>query len=445
MKARFAHYNLELEEVLIGTPTSSSADSHIDTILAQLRQRQLAEEQVETFAQRQKAAAKERELNQALALAERQRELTGSRSSASRSRRTRAARSTSASGSTAAQIRALAEAEADRAARVGVAQAIAVEEQVRAYGGPRYQVAERARASPRSPRSRASTWCPACSWARTPTAAAALGVYAGETLLATLLSDKLAGSTSTSPPRRKTRPAPRPGALRASIEGGLCAPKTLDAGRLSNPLPTPPRDPSRGGAPRGHPLPSHNSIEIRWATADDAEALASVDHRAFRIGSDASTWVSYFREHPGVAKGETVMALSRGRHVGNATSLALDMAVCGRDVPCAAWRRWSPAVEHRRQGVADAMLRAGRAVAGAARQPPARLSDVVLRPLRLRPLRALGRRPRAPLAALASRWRAQVEPAPWAEHEQEIRAVYERLRAGTTGCCDATTTGGVRG
>ena len=42
----------------------------------------------------------------------------------------------------AAQIRALAEAEAEKAARVGIAQAIAVEEQVRAYGGPQFQVTQ---------------------------------------------------------------------------------------------------------------------------------------------------------------------------------------------------------------------------------------------------------------------------------------------------------------
>ena len=40
------------------------------------------------------------------------------------------------------KIRALAEAEAERAARVGVAQALAIDEQVRAYGGPQFQLAQ---------------------------------------------------------------------------------------------------------------------------------------------------------------------------------------------------------------------------------------------------------------------------------------------------------------
>ena len=42
----------------------------------------------------------------------------------------------------AAQIRALAEAEAEKVARIGIAQAIATEEQVRAYGGPQFQVTQ---------------------------------------------------------------------------------------------------------------------------------------------------------------------------------------------------------------------------------------------------------------------------------------------------------------
>jgi regulator of protease activity HflC (stomatin/prohibitin superfamily) len=40
------------------------------------------------------------------------------------------------------QIRILAEAEAEQVARVGVARAVATEEQVRAYGGPSFQVTQ---------------------------------------------------------------------------------------------------------------------------------------------------------------------------------------------------------------------------------------------------------------------------------------------------------------
>jgi hypothetical protein len=42
----------------------------------------------------------------------------------------------------AAQIRALTIAEVEKVARVGIAQALATEEQVRAYGGPQFQVTQ---------------------------------------------------------------------------------------------------------------------------------------------------------------------------------------------------------------------------------------------------------------------------------------------------------------
>jgi uncharacterized membrane protein YqiK len=61
MKEKFAHYNLELEEVLIGTPTSTSNDKAIEMILTQLRQRQIAVEQIETYSRQETAATKERE------------------------------------------------------------------------------------------------------------------------------------------------------------------------------------------------------------------------------------------------------------------------------------------------------------------------------------------------------------------------------------------------
>jgi uncharacterized membrane protein YqiK len=78
MKQKFTHYDLELEEVLIGTPAPSKADNRIETILAQLRDRQVAREQIDTFNAQQKSAEKERELNEARAIAAKQQELTES-------------------------------------------------------------------------------------------------------------------------------------------------------------------------------------------------------------------------------------------------------------------------------------------------------------------------------------------------------------------------------
>jgi len=141
MKEKFSHYNLELEEVLIGTPASSKGDAQIETILMQLRSRQIAEEQIGTYARQEKAAVKERELREAEARAKAQQQLTESEVLITvESNQGKAAYQRSVQQ--AAQIRALAEAEAEKAARVGIGEAIAVEEKVRAYGGPRYQVTQ---------------------------------------------------------------------------------------------------------------------------------------------------------------------------------------------------------------------------------------------------------------------------------------------------------------
>ena len=136
MKDKFLHYNLELEEVLIGTPGTSGDDKQIETILNQLRSRQIAVEQIETYDRQQTAAGKERELREAQARAEQQRNITESelsitvQSNQGKAEYQRAVQQ-------AAQIKTLAQAEAERIARTGIAQAIATEEQVAAYGGPR--------------------------------------------------------------------------------------------------------------------------------------------------------------------------------------------------------------------------------------------------------------------------------------------------------------------
>ena len=141
MKDKFTHYNLELEEVLIGTPTTTGDDKQIEIILNQLRSRQIAVEQIETYDRQQTAAGKERELREAQARAEQQRNITESElsitvlSNQGKAEYQRAVQQ-------AAQIRTLAEAESERIARTGIAQAIATEEQVAAYGGPQFQVTQ---------------------------------------------------------------------------------------------------------------------------------------------------------------------------------------------------------------------------------------------------------------------------------------------------------------
>jgi uncharacterized membrane protein YqiK len=141
MKEKFEHYNLELEEVLIGTPSSPADDAQIETILIQLRSRQIASEQIETYDRQQKAAVKERELKEAESRAQMQTSITQSELSIDMlSNQGKAEYQRSIQQ--AAQIRALAEAEAEKVARIGIAQALATEEQVRAYGGPQFQVTQ---------------------------------------------------------------------------------------------------------------------------------------------------------------------------------------------------------------------------------------------------------------------------------------------------------------
>ena len=81
MKSRFALYNLELQEVLIGTPHGSAGNasgSRIDALLNQLRDRQVALEQVATYELQEQSAAKERSLREARAKTDIQAELTNS-------------------------------------------------------------------------------------------------------------------------------------------------------------------------------------------------------------------------------------------------------------------------------------------------------------------------------------------------------------------------------
>jgi uncharacterized membrane protein YqiK len=162
MREKFAVYNLELQEVLIGTPGSGKPGAgQIEDILIQLRSRQIAEEQVETYTRQERASVKERELREAESRARQQTMLTESeisiavQSNQGKAEYARAQQQASqiqtlaqaeaekirilAEGE-AKRIHLLAESEADRVARVGVAEALAIEEQVRAYGGPQYQL-----------------------------------------------------------------------------------------------------------------------------------------------------------------------------------------------------------------------------------------------------------------------------------------------------------------
>ncbi len=162
MKSKFAAYNLELQEVLIGTPRAAAGNNQIELILQQLRQRQIADEQVGTYQRQVLAAQKERELREAEAQARQQTAITESvlsiqvqenqgKANLARSQQEADQTRTVAQAEAdrirmlgegeARKVVALASAEAERVTKVGLAQAEAIEKQAAASGGARYQLA----------------------------------------------------------------------------------------------------------------------------------------------------------------------------------------------------------------------------------------------------------------------------------------------------------------
>ncbi len=150
MKEKFAKYNLQLEEVLIGTPNSAVADVQIENILTQLRERQIAEEKKVTYQKQQSAAESEKSLREAQAIAEQQSFLTKSKIQIDIERNNGAALASKAEQE-ANQIVALAkanssritlegEAEASKESNIGLAKARAIDAQVKAYGGAEFRV-----------------------------------------------------------------------------------------------------------------------------------------------------------------------------------------------------------------------------------------------------------------------------------------------------------------
>ncbi len=153
MKEKFAGYSLELQEVLIGTPRAAAAgDQTIENILIQLRSRQIAREQIETYREQEKAATQERTLNEAKATAAAQAALTQSliqikvQENEGAAAFARAQKDAETIKVTAAamgeQSRLEGQGEADRILAVGTANAQSTKLAVDAYGGPEFRLAE---------------------------------------------------------------------------------------------------------------------------------------------------------------------------------------------------------------------------------------------------------------------------------------------------------------
>ncbi len=79
LRRKFREFDIECVDVLIGKPDTAEAGGKIETLLEQLRQRQLSIEQIETFERQRAASEKLQVLNEAKARADMQTELTQSR------------------------------------------------------------------------------------------------------------------------------------------------------------------------------------------------------------------------------------------------------------------------------------------------------------------------------------------------------------------------------
>ncbi|MGI4731847.1 MAG: SPFH domain-containing protein [Janthinobacterium lividum] len=161
MRAKFGAYNLEMQEVLIGTPRAAAGNDQIEQVLNQLRQRQIAEERVATFDKQKIAAEGEKSLREAEARAHGQTAITESelqilvqenqgkaslRRAGQEAEQTRtlahaeADRTRITGEGEAAKVVALAGAEAERITRTGLATAETIEKQAAASGGAQFQL-----------------------------------------------------------------------------------------------------------------------------------------------------------------------------------------------------------------------------------------------------------------------------------------------------------------
>ena len=150
MRDKFTKYNLQLEEVLIGTPKTTTGDTQIENILTQLRERQIAEEKKVTYQKQQSAAESEKSLREAQAVAEQQGALTKSKiqieiegnsgAALAKKAEQEANQIVSIAKANAEKVKLEGNAEASKESNIGLAKAQAIDAQVKAYGGAEYRV-----------------------------------------------------------------------------------------------------------------------------------------------------------------------------------------------------------------------------------------------------------------------------------------------------------------
>jgi uncharacterized membrane protein YqiK len=147
LRRKFSAFDIECVDVLIGKPETASENGAIETLLDQLRQRQLATEQMETFARQQQAAAKLQELNDAQTKAELQIELSRSKvriavitnnAEANLSKSRKEAEQTIILAEAESRRRSLeGEGEGERVRKIGQAEAQVLLKKVASFGDPR--------------------------------------------------------------------------------------------------------------------------------------------------------------------------------------------------------------------------------------------------------------------------------------------------------------------
>ena len=147
LRRKFRDFDIECVDVLIGKPDTAEAGGKIETLLEQLRLRQLSIEQIETYERQRAAADKLRTLNEAQAQAAMQTELTHSRvqiqiaenqGEADLARARKQAEQTVVTAQAESQQKTLlGKGESQRTMQVGLAEATVLLRKIASYGDPR--------------------------------------------------------------------------------------------------------------------------------------------------------------------------------------------------------------------------------------------------------------------------------------------------------------------
>ena len=147
LRRKFRDFDIECVDVLIGKPDTAEAGGKIETLLEQLRLRQLSIEQIETFERQRAAAEKLRTLNEAQATAAKQTELTNSlvqvriaenQGEADLAKARKAAEQLVVTAQAEAQQRVLAgRGEGSRTLQVGLSEAAVLLRKISSFGDPR--------------------------------------------------------------------------------------------------------------------------------------------------------------------------------------------------------------------------------------------------------------------------------------------------------------------